>query len=184
MCHAGGFSLIEVLIALLVLAIGITGAAGTQVASLRTRHGTSLLSQATELAGSLADRMRANAAVLRAGDDNPYSQLRYDAAADGPPAAGPSCFGGNACDAAQMAEFDVAEVRAALHALFPGGRIVVCRDRVAAHGAALSWDCAGGPGAPLVIKLGWRGKEADGKDELDASGVFAPALALAVEVGP
>lgn len=186
MCHAGGFTLIEVLVAVLILAIGIAGAAASQLAALRTRHGSSLTTQALELAGALADRMRANAAYLRAGDDNPYASLDYDSVHDGaPPAALAACYGGAGCGPAQIAQFDVDEVRAAIHQGFPGGRILVCRDGAVWQAAqGLSWDCSASPGAPLVIKIGWRGKRADGASDTDGAGVFAPAVAMPVEVMP
>jgi len=156
-----GFTLIEVLVAVLVLVIGILGAAGAQVASLRARHGSALLSNGVQLAGALADRMRANPAHLRGGDGaNPYLQLRYDAAADGAPSAGAACFGAQHCDSAQMAAFDLAETRQALYRGFPGGRVAVCRDLLAAGG---SWACNDGPGAPIVVKLGWLRRMADGR---------------------
>lgn len=176
-CHAGGFTLIEVLVALLVVAIGIAGAAGTQLSALRTRHGSSLMSQAVELASGLADRMRANAGYVRSDEDNLYATLSYDSAVDGaPPPPSTDCFGADDCDGAAMAAFDVDEVRAALYRGFPGGRIVVCRDTLAA-GQDLSWECAADAGAPLLIKIGWRGKRADGTADADG-----PAVALAVEV--
>jgi type IV pilus assembly protein PilV len=60
-----GFTLLEVMVALLVLSVGILGAAGAQVVSLRTRHGSALLSNGVQLASSLADRMRANSAQMQ-----------------------------------------------------------------------------------------------------------------------
>lgn len=58
-----GFSLIEVLIALLVLALGLLGLAGLQVTSLKNNLSAYNRSQATLLAYDLADRMRANVAA-------------------------------------------------------------------------------------------------------------------------
>jgi type IV pilus assembly protein PilV len=55
-----GFTLIEVLIAMVVLAIGLLGLAGLQVTSLRNNQSAYNRSQATQLAYDLADRMRAN----------------------------------------------------------------------------------------------------------------------------
>ncbi len=173
-----GFSLIEVLVAVFVLAIGALCAAASQLAALQTRHGTGLMSSGVQLAGALADRMRANAGVMRAADGvNPYAQFDYDALDDGPPAPpGTLCFASADCSSAQMAAFDVYEVAAALHAGFPGGRITVCRDKavVAANGSALAWSCAGGADAPLVIKLGWRERSADAQQGAQ----FAPAVAI------
>ena len=170
--YPSGFSLIEVLVAVLVLSIGILGAAASQVASLRTRQGTGLMSNGVQLAGTLADRMRANSVHLPA-----YLQLQYDASAQGAPSPGAICFGGARCSGAQMAAFDVYDIKQALYTSFPGGRVVVCRD----EGRAVPvWECAGGASSPVVIKLGWRGKRADGSADTDASGQFAPSIALVV----
>ena len=55
-----GFTLIEVLIAMLVLAVGLLGLAGLQATSLRNNQSAYNRSQATQLAYDIADRMRAN----------------------------------------------------------------------------------------------------------------------------
>lgn len=55
-----GFTLIEVLIAVLVLSIGLLGLAGLQAVSIRMNHGAYMRSQATNLAYEIADSMRAN----------------------------------------------------------------------------------------------------------------------------
>ena len=57
---AGGFSLIEVLISILVLAIGLLGFALTQTMSVRFATGANQRTQATNLAYDLIDQMRAN----------------------------------------------------------------------------------------------------------------------------
>jgi type IV pilus assembly protein PilV len=57
-----GFTLIEVLIAMLVLAVGLLGLAGLQVTSLKNNQSAYNRSQATQLAYDMADRMRANVA--------------------------------------------------------------------------------------------------------------------------
>ena len=171
-----GFTLIEVLVAVFVFTVGILGAGAAQLVALQTRHTTALLSSGVRLAGSLADRMRANSLQMHAADSlNPYLQLRYDAA-DGAPQPPPVlCFAGSNCSSAQMAAFDLFEIRQAAHAGFPGARLVVCRDSaVWADGPrALTWECTGGSAAPVVIKLGWRGRQAD---EVG----FAPSVAIAV----
>lgn len=55
-----GATLIEVLIAVVVLSIGLLGLAGLQVTSVQSNHSAYQRSQATLLANDLADRMRAN----------------------------------------------------------------------------------------------------------------------------
>jgi type IV pilus assembly protein PilV len=179
--RAGGFTLIEVLVSVLVLAIGIVGAAAVQVAALRTRHATGLMSGGVQLAGSLADRIRANSAQTGSGDGaNPYLQLRYDAAAQGAPApAAVMCYAGG-CSSAQLAEFDLYEVKLALFSGFPEGRVSVCRDATVWSGArrAIAWECAASGNAPIVIKLGWRDRRAPPESRVD------PALALVVGGSP
>ena len=170
---AGGFTLLEVLVAVFVLAVGALGAAATQLTALRTRHQSSLMSNGVQLASSLADSMRANIEAMRAADSaNPYLQLDYDVAEGAPPAPGALCFGGAACSAAQLADAELVQFKHALHAGFPGGRVVVCRDSQVWDGArgALRWACAGAGSAPIVIKVGWR----------DDSSDFAPSVAIAL----
>ncbi len=55
-----GFTLLEVLIAVVVLSIGLLGLAGLQATGLRNNHSAYLRSQATMLAHDIFERMRAN----------------------------------------------------------------------------------------------------------------------------
>lgn len=55
-----GATLIEVLIAVVVLSIGLLGLAGLQATSVKSNHSAYQRSQATLFAYDLADRMRAN----------------------------------------------------------------------------------------------------------------------------
>ena len=61
-----GFSIIEVLIALIVLAIGLLGLAALQAQGLRFNHDAYVRTQATNLAYDIVDRMRANRTNLAA----------------------------------------------------------------------------------------------------------------------
>jgi type IV pilus assembly protein PilV len=55
-----GFTLLEVLIALLIFSLGMLGLAGLMVVSVKTNNSAYLRTQASFLAQSMADRMRAN----------------------------------------------------------------------------------------------------------------------------
>jgi type IV pilus assembly protein PilV len=55
-----GTTLIETLVALVVLSVGLLGIAALQIASLSNNRGAHLRSQAQVLAYDIADRMRAN----------------------------------------------------------------------------------------------------------------------------
>lgn len=152
-----GFTLVEVLVAMFVVALGIAGAAGLQVLAVRAGREAARLSDATRLVRSLAERMRANPHALALPDAaNPYLLLDYDAGS-GPPAAPALCYAATGCDAEAIARFDLFEVSEALASGFPGGRIRVCRDAVALDAAGLpAWACDAQDGAPVVVKLGWR----------------------------
>ncbi len=55
-----GFTLFEVMIALVILSLGLLGMAGLMVVSVRTNNSAYLRTQASFLAQSMSDRMRAN----------------------------------------------------------------------------------------------------------------------------
>jgi type IV pilus assembly protein PilV len=165
-----GFTLVEVLVALFVLALGVAGAAAVQTLAVRAAGEAARLSDGTQLAASLAQRMRANPAAMALPDGaNPY--LQFDLAPGATLPAAASCYGGANCNPLQLASFDVGETAAALVKRFPGARLRVCRDEQAPDAAGLlSWSCTGSPGAAVVIKLGWRAE----RDEPDAPMVLLP----------
>lgn len=68
--HSKGFSLMEVLIALLILAVGLLGIAALQSVALKTNHSAYQRTQATFLAYDMIDRMRANRTAAMAGNYN------------------------------------------------------------------------------------------------------------------
>src|SRR5579863_5743578 len=100
-----GFSLIEVLIALVILSIGLLGIAAMVSESLKSKESSYYRTQALDLASEIVDRMRANRVGALAND--------YDAATYGTvPGTAPSgyCKGSAAvCSQTDMASSDVAE---------------------------------------------------------------------------
>ncbi|MES2300058.1 MAG: type IV pilus modification protein PilV [Pseudomonadota bacterium] len=178
-----GYSLVEVLVALLVLGVGVLGACALQAAALRARADARLMDTGMQLAASLAEHMRANPAQMRQAEPiNPYLGLDFTAGSGAPPAPVPSCDGAQACDGAQLAAYHSAQVRLAVHEGFPGGRVRVCRDAQPWEGApqGYRWDCTGGADAPVVIKLGWQGRDGGRNDLDDPVSRSAPRVALAV----
>jgi type IV pilus assembly protein PilV len=65
-----GFTLLEVLIALLVFSLGLLGMAGLLIVSVKTNHSAYLRTQASFLAQSMADRMRTNMPRIWTNDYN------------------------------------------------------------------------------------------------------------------
>lgn len=94
-----GFTLIEVLIAMLVLAVGLLGLAGLQATSLRNNQSAYNRSQATLLTYDMADRIRANLA-----DANNLANSAYVASATA--ALQSTCNSSPGCTPALMAQND------------------------------------------------------------------------------
>lgn len=171
-----GFALIEVLVAVVVLAIGILGASAMQLTALRVRHESLLLSNAAQMASAMADRVRANP-----GQIGPvYLTLDYDSYAEPAPAMPPSLCWEGGCDSGAVASADVYELKRQVAAQLPAGRVRICRDTGMWAAGPLRWACAGGPAAPVVVKIGWRGKNPDGKPATAEGGdaEYAPGVAL------
>lgn len=77
-----GFTLIEVLVAVLVLAVGLLGLAGLQTMGLRATTGSYVRTQAIAVAQELAERMRLNKIDPTTSAAYPYDEL-VDATCDG-----------------------------------------------------------------------------------------------------
>lgn len=97
----GGFSMLEVLVAMVVLSIGLLGLAGLMASSLKNSHSAYHRTQATWLAYDVLDRMRANRQVALANG--------YDIALGASP-------GGSGLAATDLSEWD-----AALASTLPAG---------------------------------------------------------------
>lgn len=172
-----GFSLVEVMVAVLVLAIGLLGIAGLQSAALANNLTSYQYTQAAMLAQALIERMRAN----RQGVIDGSYRLDADAA---PPVASLDCSSsGTRCSPRQQAHWDLAMLTAQLsadadprnlpagpRAILPGSRLSVsceadCADdalRVvtiywdAARNGATGTRCSGGPDQLRCLRLGYR----------------------------
>lgn len=88
-----GFSLVEVLIALVIMSIGMLGIAGLYVQSMQAGRTSMLRHHAVTLAGDVADRIRAN----------PRAGIAYE----GPGADGTCVSGVVDCDEVTMAAHDI-----------------------------------------------------------------------------
>ncbi len=134
-----GFTMIEVLVALIVLSLGLLGLASLQVATTKFNHSAYLRSQATRLAYSMADRMRANRAA--AVDNAAYAGVAY--------IADPACGG---IAGATVAERDVSAWRNALACSLPAGngRIDFAGDMVT---ISVQWDDTRGEEAAETFSM-------------------------------
>jgi len=167
-----GFTMVEVLVAVLLLAVGLVGALAMQAHAMRTRQESVLQTEALQAAATLADRIRANAAQSSA-----YLGFEFDAAAPRAPAAG-GCADAS-CDPAALAQYELGVFRRQLQSSLPSARALTCRDASGAPGGRLQWACSGEASAPIVIKIGWR-SHADANAGTDAAARAAPEAVPAI----
>jgi type IV pilus assembly protein PilV len=97
-----GFTMVEVLIAVLVMAIGLLGLAGLQLTSLQSNQSAYHRSLATMAAMEIADRMLANGGQLAS----------YETGL-GAPSSASSCVG-SSCGPSSMASYDLAQWKCSL----------------------------------------------------------------------
>lgn len=161
--RARGFTLLEVLVSLAILAFGLLGVAGLQVAGLRNSHNSDSRTTALFLAYEIIDRIHANhyscqqntvvpvsTATGFSGDcyDWTLTPAAYNGFATTVPASG-TCFGAAAnCastnNASQLATFDLWDWEQRVATMLPRGEAVVCNDSTPSDGAP-SWVSGGGP---------------------------------------
>ncbi len=124
-----GFSLVEVLIALIIMSVGMLGIAGLYVQSMQAGRTSVFRHHAVTLAGDVADRIRANpmagAAYAGGGANNNCVAAGID------------------CDAAQMASNDIFLWNQQATESLPNGNINVAFDNAVippSYTIAVGWD--------------------------------------------
>ena len=120
-----GISLLEVLISVVVLAIGMLGIAALQANAIRYNQSAQLRAVAITQIGNMADRMLANSAGINSG--------AYDGITGIP--SNPSC---SVCSSGQVAQRDAFEWNTLNSQLLPNGQGTVTRN-----------------GARLLITMRW-----------------------------
>lgn len=155
-----GSTLIEILITMVIVAIGILGIAGMQLASARYQQGSITRGSATVNAQAIAERIRANASVLNgATDASSYRAEEAYASATTLPS-NPTCgLGGTACTPSESAQRDLREWRQMLAKELPGGRGSIYR--------VTNLDGTSAPSSRSIIIM-WNEKANDSDDSLGA----------------
>jgi type IV pilus assembly protein PilV len=151
-----GFSLLEVLVSVLILAVGLIALSSLYVAGTQNNKNAALRTLATQQAYDMSDRMRANMAGLIT---TPSAYHRPTASAVA------NCKTATGCSAAEMAQNDMYEWNDAGSAIsnavvLPGGMGVVCIDSTpndgTYNGTAVTNDGCDGLGTMYAIKIWWR----------------------------
>ncbi|HLI18249.1 MAG TPA: type IV pilus modification protein PilV [Rhodanobacteraceae bacterium] len=113
--NISGFSLLEVLIAVVVVSLGMLGVGAALVTVHRTTASSYLQQQSAQLASDIIERMRQNVSGAQLGD--------YDIAYTGGAVTAPAVMcdpTGAACTAAQQAAYDLWQWLNGMNTLLPG----------------------------------------------------------------
>lgn len=154
----GGFTLLEVMVAAVVLSVGLLSLAGLQVIGLRTSHSSYLRTQATIQSYDIIDRMRANEeGVEKSMVNTNYNQPSQAGSAG---IENTACETINGCNASDMAGHDLFRWNQAIVDVLPGGVGVVCVDSTPEDGDLTDPACdnvgGGNPAtATYAIKIWW-----------------------------
>ena len=124
-----GFTMVEVLVALVVLAIGLLGIAALFLNSLQAGRTAIYRTEAIELAADLADRIRMNRTA----------QAAYDSAFADVEVAAPACATTGGCTDAELAATDLSTWKAAIAERLPSGAGQVVVTLPAAAGEPTSY---------------------------------------------
>ena len=141
--RARGFTLVEAMVALVVLSVGMLGIAGLYVTTLRSGGGAIYRMQAVSLAADLADRIRANRGA----------NVAYAGAA-----ANNNCYGAGSvdCSPALMAANDLLVWQQQIAGTLPGGNGVVAVAGAAApftYTITITWTESGGAASSYLLTL-------------------------------
>lgn len=130
--YTRGFTMVEALVALVVLGVGMLGIAGLYVTTLRASGSAISRMQAVNLASDLADRIRANRTAGEA-----YEADADDAGAD------EGCIGGTTnCSPDDMAATDLSFWKQQIEGTLPGeptGEVIVDGSNPRTYTITISW---------------------------------------------
>jgi type IV pilus assembly protein PilV len=198
---AAGFTMLEALAAIVVLAFGVLGVANLLIQSFRFAQQSSYDIVALHLANDMADRMRANEGqTLDKAFDNVDTETTFTSIADAGNLYKTRCTAAPDRCARVTAAFDLAEWASRVKSSLPGGRAVICRDASTySLASGYAWPCsqpdANNPAnTPLVIKIGWVSRFSDRTgadipagttmpDASAANGAATPQFAMVVLPG-
>jgi type IV pilus assembly protein PilV len=193
-----GFTLLEVLIALLIVSFGMLGVAGLQLVTLKSNSSSQYRSLAVHYAQEIGERMRANNAALTTtllripftGYNSPATSKTHSSLTSFTA----SCKT-TGCTPGQQALNDLAEWQQGIATSFPNGIGIVCIDsgtingpngisgEISYNGNVLAPNCDG-LGDTFVVKIAWldnRTTDNNGAADLRAYQSFNTTLS---PVGP
>lgn len=179
-----GFSLIEVLVAIIVLSVGMLGAVGMQSAALQANKESKNQAAAVTFARELGERMRGNHSVAIK-DDAAVNPYLFDTMLTGTSSVAAftvNCFTTGCSNPKDAATWDVADWRGRVFDALPTPRVKVCFDEDPYDSAGVArWDCTD-KGDLAVLKMSWTSTNTAGSLTFAAS-TGVPLVVLPLTAG-
>ncbi len=181
-----GFSILEVLIAIIILSIGMLGAIGMQATALQANKETRNQAIATTFARELAEKMRGNHTVAirtLAVGVNPYL---FDVTLPSTPVVATpatNCFTAACPLLEDAARWDVADWQSRVQRELPTPKVKVCFDQDPFDSVGKSrWACTDS-GDIAVLKMSWNRKATDGQLVFTSQAESLPTLVIPLTAG-
>ena len=177
--RSSGFTLLEVLIAIVIVSIGMLGVAAMQASTLKNAGSSKYRSVAISMTSDMADRLRANLegvmqgnGVVGTGYNRPRTAVA-DPAYNSPDA---NCRS-SGCQPAAMVLDDLAAWQARLATSLPRGVGVVCIDSGSTgaatfDGTTINPQCDG-LGSLFAIKVFWLDNRSESNTDAATSGAYS-----------
>ncbi len=142
-----GFTLIEVLVSILLMTLTLLGLAGLLGVSTRMQLGLETRSTANQMMNDLGNRIRANLDTSNAADRSTWAkhytdlavlQQNWETQQSPSSTPGTNCLTAT-CTRAQMADFDVAEIRTQMSRAMPQPALLMSGDAQAGMRITFAW---------------------------------------------
>lgn len=159
-----GFTLVEVLVSMLVVAVGILAVLGVQSRTLVDTQTAVRRAQAMRLIDDLSERMHSNPSALS--NIGAY-QSAFNDEPDPATATTPDCRNGT-CTSSELATYDRIEWKKAIAEMLPNGQAAIFEVK--------GEDGALGGLRQLGVMVAWRENEREPEDADDAEALRAPLL--------
>ena len=146
---ARGFTLIEVLVAIVIFSIGMLGLLGLTSNGLLMTYTANYTTTGAQLAYAMADSARVNLPQLASYDDPGYT---YEE----------GCFTATGCGEEEIVYTGFKQWSDMVANTLPAGEGHICRDASPSDGNPDDWECDAAATAPFTVKVCWSNQTGGG----------------------
>jgi type IV pilus assembly protein PilV len=139
-----GFTLLEVLVAIVIFSVGMLAMLGLLTNSLIFTGSAGHRSTASQLSYAMAEYVRGNPTSLASYNDPSSSAITA------------GCFTSAGCAPAQLVQSEYGNWQQRIAETLPSGTGMICRDSSPMDGDGVNWECDDAANAPFVVKICWR----------------------------